>query len=34
MAGFDLNAQAARLAKRLESIPDAVLEAVRPAVVQ
>ncbi|SIS57127.1 HK97 gp10 family phage protein [Phaeovulum vinaykumarii] len=34
MAGRDLNAQAARLAKRLESIPDAVLEAVRPAVVQ
>lgn len=31
---LDLNAQAARLAKRLEAIPGAILEAVRPAVVQ
>jgi len=33
MAGLDLNAQAARLAKRLEAIPNAVLQDVRPAVV-
>lgn len=34
MAEFDLNAQAARLAKRLEAIPAAILAAVRPALVQ
>ena len=33
MAEFDLNAQAARLAKRLEAIPEAILTAVRPAVI-
>ncbi|ETD84046.1 HK97 gp10 family phage protein [Rhodobacter capsulatus] len=34
MAELDLNAQAARLARRLEAIPATVLEALRPAVVQ
>ena len=33
MAGLDLNAQAARLAKRLAAIPNAVLQDLRPAVV-
>ena len=34
MAELDLNAQAAKLAKRLEAIPAAIVAAIQPAVIQ